>query len=173
MTRWNNYPPQMPHRVRLSWERFGRYGPHYAIYDGNYSNSRGRLYKIHPMNPSSYYVYATDCESGKTMTFAIGLMKPVKEKEAMCAKIVEFKIPSKMRDTDANRRALSKAMGITEREWAELYGNGGQITCRADQFGLFVCYREEFGIDCNRIKELNPVVKIIEGYDKKIDVTDR
>ena len=106
----------MPYKVKLAWEKFGGYGTHLAIYDGDYSSNKGRLFKIRPMNPGSYYVYATDCESGKTVTFAINSMKPVTEKEAMCAKIVEFKIPSKLRDADANRRALQKAMGITDRE---------------------------------------------------------
>ena len=87
--------------------------------------------------------------------------------------VVEFKIPCKLRDADANRRALYKSMGITDREWSDIYNNGGTIKCRPDQFGLFICYREEFNIDCNRIKELSPVVKVIQNYDKTMDVTDR
>ena len=158
---------EMPEKIQQHWNRIGGYGEGDAWY-------RDRLYHIAPVSPFSYFVQGKDVITGQCKSLAISsLYVKAEDKKMKEAKIVVFQIKSGIRDGDANRKAINKAMGISDSEWRNLYNNGGEIRCRPDQFGLFICYREEFGIDCNRIKELSPVVKVVQNYDTTIDVTDR
>ena len=65
--------------------------------------------------------------------------------------------------------AMVRAFGMTQGDALSAILKGKTIICRPSQFGRFIVYRIEEGVEVNQIKMLNP--RIIQPIEAPIDVS--
>lgn len=95
---------------------------------------------------------------------------------AMSTDRIEFVLTCNERELDNTAAAAAKAFGMAQHEARSALkkdcGTGTRIRCRPSQFGRFIVYRVEEGVECNRIKELRPKLLTFTP-DSVLDVSMR
>jgi len=75
---------------------------------------------------------------------------------------IEFTLTCHGRELEATAKAAARAFGLTPNQATRaLLANcesGTRVRCRPSQFGRFIVFRVEEGVECNRVKELSPEI---------------